>query len=169
MILGYWIFISGAMDIYQVGYEYTSNVTVARLLTCEIFSCGLATPESTWTPRASSGTHRSALLAFLLDGLLRHSSCMPVAHKHRGVHWQTVSLLRHCTPQPVAVTLSLKKQNQSTGLCPMDICRVNDILLFSYKQVLILTPDVLLISKDQDQTGQIFDEILLRSVAESRE
>jgi len=79
-------------------------------------SCCLGTPESTWTPRASRGTHRSALLAFLLDGLLRHSSLMSVALKHRGVHWQTVSLLRHCTLQPVAVRPSLKKQNQSTGL-----------------------------------------------------
>jgi hypothetical protein len=51
----------------------------------------------------------------------------------------------------------------------MDICRVNDVLLFFCKQVLILTPDVLLISKDHDQTGQIFDQILLRSVVESRE
>jgi hypothetical protein len=60
---------------------------------------------------------------------------MPVAHKHRGVHWQTVSLLRRLT--------------------------------FLDKQVLILTPDALLISKDQDQTGHIFDEILLRFVAEA--
>ena len=42
--------------------------------------------------------------------------------------------------------------------------RVDDVLLLSDNQVLMLTPDMLLISKADEQTGDFFDTLLLRFV-----
>ena len=44
--------------------------------------------------------------------------------------------------------------------------RVDDVLLLSDNQVLMLTPDMLLISKADEQTGDFFDTVLLRFEAE---
>ncbi len=44
--------------------------------------------------------------------------------------------------------------------------RVDDVLLLSDNQVLMLTPDMLLISKADEQTGDCFDTVLLRFEAE---